>query len=329
MQTKGIKTEVEAFFSCDFGFSTYILIKGTKDLKRLVLDEESTAGNVSFRDKVKGKIVDSIKNTFLNKDVIYKEVENLADNDRNLYVIEQTEDYKPFDFLENEELENLPTFSVSDKGEVDALIFKMSFTRNNKCKTLWGYQRVLPQSIPNKKGNFIQFIIKSTNDIDVFTELPEQIFTITEKIDLIIYQNKIITNNIKLMEQHLGLEKFIRNAAKKAVDDIKGINIVQNIEKLDKFIDSNNKKYSRKMMQINKFPVIDMTAKQLLNKIESVQRWKDKFMLKDNKILLRNFNDIESLIDLFTERYTKSEVTGQEYDTDVKTKVDSLKNPTV
>lgn len=42
----------------------------------------------------------------------------------------------------------------------------------------------------------------------------------------------------------------------------------------------------------------------------------------------RNFLDVENIIDLFAERYTKSEVTCQEYDTAVKGKAEPIGNVT-
>ena len=42
----------------------------------------------------------------------------------------------------------------------------------------------------------------------------------------------------------------------------------------------------------------------------------------DGKIPIDTFKDVENLIDLLDERFTKSEITGQEYDTDVKKKAE-------
>ena len=39
---------------------------------------------------------------------------------------------------------------------------------------------------------------------------------------------------------------------------------------------------------------------------------------------MRTFSDVENIIDLFTERYTKSDVTGQKYDTSVKDKAEPI-----
>ena len=47
--------------------------------------------------------------------------------------------------------------------------------------------------------------------------------------------------------------------------------------------------------------------------------WKDKFEEnQEGLIVLNTYQQVEDLIDLLDERYTRSDVTNQEYDTDVK-----------
>ena len=55
-----------------------------------------------------------------------------------------------------------------------------------------------------------------------------------------------------------------------------------------------------------------------------MERWKNVFEIQGTQVHLRTFTDVENIIDLFTERYTKSEVTGQEYDTSVKDKAEPI-----
>ena len=55
-----------------------------------------------------------------------------------------------------------------------------------------------------------------------------------------------------------------------------------------------------------------------LKKIKEVDRWKVVFTFDNNKIVINNYKDVDHLIDLLVERFTKSEISGQEYDTDVK-----------
>lgn len=51
---------------------------------------------------------------------------------------------------------------------------------------------------------------------------------------------------------------------------------------------------------------------------KNVSRWQNVFIIADGKILLNAFKDVENLIDLFDERYTKSVITDDEFGTDVK-----------
>ena len=47
--------------------------------------------------------------------------------------------------------------------------------------------------------------------------------------------------------------------------------------------------------------------------------WKDKFEEnQEGLIVINTYQQVEDLIDLLDERYTRSDVTNQEYDTDVK-----------
>ncbi|WP_420313834.1 Kiwa anti-phage protein KwaB-like domain-containing protein [Blautia luti] len=49
-----------------------------------------------------------------------------------------------------------------------------------------------------------------------------------------------------------------------------------------------------------------MKKEELLKRIQIVPRWQGKFEIREDGITLRTFADVENLIDLFTERYTKS-----------------------
>lgn len=75
------------------------------------------------------------------------------------------------------------------------------------------------------------------------------------------------------------------------------------------------------MMRIGNSRVLALSADELYAKINTVPRWKDKFHIDEttHQIVLKTYSEVESLIDLFDERYTRSDITDTEYDTDVKT----------
>ena len=101
------------------------------------------------------------------------------------------------------------------------------------------------------------------------------------------------------------------------------------VYKLQEYVQRPNKKYAKKMMQIHKFPVATMNRDWLIEKLQTVKRWKNVFEIQGRQVYLRNFSDVEHIIDLFTERYTKSEVTGQEYDTSVKNKAEPVRSENI
>ncbi len=77
------------------------------------------------------------------------------------------------------------------------------------------------------------------------------------------------------------------------------------------------------MMRIENSRVLRLSQEQLIEKVNTLPRWQGKFKISElNQIELNTFKDIENLIDLFDERFTRSDVTDTEYDTDVKTVVE-------
>lgn len=75
------------------------------------------------------------------------------------------------------------------------------------------------------------------------------------------------------------------------------------------------------MMRIGNSRVLSLSTEELLAKIKTVTRWKDKFNIDEatNQIVLKTYAEVEDFIDLFDERFTRSDITDTEYDTDVKT----------
>lgn len=74
------------------------------------------------------------------------------------------------------------------------------------------------------------------------------------------------------------------------------------------------------MMRVNSSKVFELNKEKLIEKIKETSRWKGIFDTdtNSNEIILNTFRDVENLIDLFDERYTRSDFTDTEYDTYVK-----------
>lgn len=132
---------------------------------------------------------------------------------------------------------------------------------------------------------------------------------------------EIVTSDTSLMERVFRLDTFINASANHVIDAVEAVNMVVDTLKLSEYLQrgGGNRKYARRMMRIRNSKVFDLTADDLREKLTTVNRWKGKFQLnEEGKIILSTYKNVEDLIDLFDERFVRSEVTGQEYDTDVK-----------
>lgn len=305
----------ELFQDEDYGFEVFIALKNRDEqIKRFCIYDDSLADTPGFKDRIRDSISQTIKDVFLSDRDRYILPERLADEQDRIYIIPQDEEYEPFSYLKKSEHE-IGNFSINDRNDSDGVVFR--FRRG--MKVLWAYQKIYPAAVPNKKSqNFLLKCLK-VNDSELFTEMRDPLFTITKKVDILIVDNMVVTENIKLMQKHFKLETFIVNSALKAAESIAAINLVANSDKLTEYVKRSNRKYARRMMRISDYHVKDLKPEILLSRIQSVKRWNGVFDInEENRIQLRTYNDVENLIDLFDERYTVSEVTGDEFDTDVK-----------
>lgn len=301
----------------DYGFDVYIAMKDKAEgLKRFVLYEGKPAQGGGFKERIRERIANTIDAKFLAEESAYAAADDLANEQDRFFVIAQNQEYRPFSYLEKPD-EDILNFSLEDKDKADGVLFKFIRHVEERIVVLWAYQKIHPSAIPNKRKVYFQ-IRRSAERPDLFEEMTDQLFMITQSVDLLVLGDEIVTDNVKLMERHFGLEDFVRASAGRAVDTIATVRLVKNVDKLREYVARPNKRYAKKMLTIHKYPVASMEKDKLLERIGSVRRWQNVFEVRDGEIWLRNHGDVEQLIDLFTERFTRSDVTGREYDTAVK-----------
>ena len=120
------------------------------------------------------------------------------------------------------------------------------------------------------------------------------------------------------MQASFGFQNFIRVMADRTIERIIQCGITKNPEKLTEYINRNKNKYARKMMRISNSVVLQLPSDTIIAKVNDVKRWRGLFDVEGQQIVLKNFTQVENLIDLLDERYTRSDITDKEYDTDVK-----------
>lgn len=297
------------------GFEVFAVMKAEPKLKKVSLSENINDEGNTFRDILKEMIFTVISDCFLPDEAEYVDGTRLADNQNKFLIINQSGSFTPFMFFNSSETDEV--FDLVDLSNVSGVAFKL---RKGE-KTIWCYQHLWSIMIPNsKKNNFMARITKFENQT-IFEEQKDSMLTIAKRVDVLVVDDYLITSNAKLLQNNFGFQEYIYQSAEKAVSNITAIKLVSNSEKLTEYISRGKTKYAKKMMRIGNSKVLLLSVDELLGKIRTVDRWKGKFNIDEstNRIVLNTYNEVENLIDLFDERYTRSDITDTEYDTDVKT----------
>ena len=109
---------------------------------------------------------------FTSEDADYSSAENIADNQKKFYIINQDSSYEPFSVVKKP-LSPIQRFNIQDRDKALGILFK--YKRGGLC--MWAYQHIHPTSIPSTKNKFLS--IQKVND--VFVEMKESIFPILKK----------------------------------------------------------------------------------------------------------------------------------------------------
>lgn len=295
----------------EFGFNAYAIARICPHLRKMALDEGRIDASESYKHRVKQMIVAVIGETYLLDDAEYISGSHVGDNQHKFYMIPQTDGYAPFGFLEPPEIGQ---FKFEDINEITGIIFEL----RHDDYVIWAYQHLWSIMVPNKKRSHLLTRVMRLENVDVIAEQKEPLLTIARKVDLLVMHNTIVTSNISLLQSYFGFQKFIRIAAGKAIERITDSGIAKNPEKLRHYINRRGNTYAKKMMRISDSAVLQLSPEEIIERINAVDRWKSSFEVEDSKIVLKNFSQVEALIDLLDERYTRSDITSREYDTDVK-----------
>lgn len=296
------------------GFEVYLVSRTEPKLKKLQLSKEGLHKNL------KADIANVIKEQYIIDEAIYAGAECISDNQVKFYVIEQNEQYNPFD---------VDSWTKEDFKEEQLDDFKgLFFVFRYGEQYIWCYQNRRSGTVANRKNsNCFARIMKYDNGI-IFEEQTEKIVKFEHAIDLIVVDETIITSNIGLLERSFDFQIFVQQKSKEAAATVESSQLFTGMDKLNDYLASDvksHKSYRKKMMKVVDSPVLKMKTADLWSKISTLPRWKGKFKEPvDGKIPIESVKEIESMIDILIERFTVSEVSGQEYDTEVKKKAEEV-----
>lgn len=257
---------------------------------------------------VSQKIIDTLRNVYLDGEIEYEVSENIADNKKALYEIIQDEGYSPFGFLQECDLVT-DVYSDTDRERLSGYLFKINLNE----KYLWVYQHVYSMSRIDRSKNIFALFNKNTYD-----EIENDVLQISSRADMVIIEGSIITSKIELLQKCFGFEKFIRAGAQRTISIIKELDIVTG---LDKFMALENKSKltnAKKLLKAKNSPVLKMKKTELISSIKKHTRYSAMFVIEDDKIKITSQKDAAAFIKMVNDDIVKSELTGQEYDSSSK-----------
>lgn len=303
-----LKPIIESPDEC--GFEAYLVARTEPRLKKL---------NLSIADlqlTLKRDILAMIQERYLDDNSVYTGAENVADNQVKFYIVEQNEEYQPF---------NLDTWTKEDFKEEQlndfmGFLFHLRYDQQD----VWCYQNRRSTTVTNRKKTNLLARLKHFDDGWIFEEQNERIISFVHAIDILILDKYLITSDIRLLERSFDFQVFIHQKAKEVAEKVAETKLFSGMDKLNEYLSSDvksHKPYRKKILKVLDSPVLQMTSDALIKKVTTLPRWSGKFRNPINGVIPIDSNkEIEAMIDLLAERFTESPVSGQEYDTEVKKK---------
>lgn len=296
------------------GFEAFLAARSQPRLKKL---------NLSITDlqlNLKRDISAVIQDRYLADDTVYTGAENVADNQLKFYIVEQNEDYKPFD-VDSWTKED---FKEEQLDDFMGFFFHFRYERQD----VWCFQNRRSTTVTNRKKSNLMARLKHYDAGWIFEEQNEKIVNFAHAIDILVLDGNLITSDVGLLERSFDFRLFIHKKAREAAEKVAETQLFSGMDKLNEYLSSDaksHKPYRKKIMKALDSPVLQMTPDALIEKVTTLPRWKGKFRDPvDGAIPIDSVKEIETMIDLLAERFTVSPVSGQEYDTEVKKKAEEI-----
>lgn len=284
-----------------FGISVFACIKsgGEICLKKFKTNDE-------LREIVKDMIFEQLENKYINEETVLDSSDNIADDRKCLYEIEQDDNYAPFGFIpNNDRIEDV--YTEKDQDNLMGLLFKVSLD----SKKFWAYQHIYQVRLIKRSKSLYAVLTKG----DTYVPLDKDVIKIDSRIDLIIIGKSVITSNISLMQSSFGFEKYIRTEAEKTIAIIKDLNIVSNIEKFLAFETQRKLTNAKKLLKAKNSPVLKMERAHLIEQLKTHNRYKNIFDFdEDDKIKISSQKDVGELVKMLNDCIVHSELTDTDYD---------------
>lgn len=292
------------FSNKPFGLQVYACVKNDCGLTL-----KSVQSTDSLLHSISELIESTVKTNLLADELEIDSADKIADNKKVLYEIEQSSLYAPFAFLESYG----STIDLYSELDQDALT-GFAFMVNRNDSAIWFYQHVYAVHML-KRSRALYAILNSGS---TYTLLNRDVVRIDARIDATIVGKSIITSKIDLLQKSFGFTDYVRREAQSTISQIKQMGLLADSTKLEELIGKESLTNAKKLMRVKNSPVLKMDKAVLFRKMANHPRYKDKFKIENDTIIIRTQKDAGELVKMLNDDIVRSELTDQEYDSPSK-----------
>lgn len=312
MTTEQFKAAIKHIMFSDkpFGIQIFACVKSENEivLKKIQVTD-------ALRDSIAELLMNTAQTHLLSEGTELEPAENISDNRKVLYEIEQTELYEPFSFLE---FYKHVTDQYSEQDQEALTGFAFAVNRNDSV--IWFYQNVYAVHLIKRSKALYAMLSRGRT----YTLLDREIVKIEARIDVTIIGKSIITSKIDLMQKTFGFDEYVKREAHNTIIQIAGMDLIEDTAKFEELISKEKLTNAKKLMKVKNSPVLKMDRNELFRKLTDHPRYKDKFKIENGMIIIRTQKEASEFIKMLNDDIVRSELTGQEYDSPSKQMLEPL-----
>ena len=274
--------------------------------------------NDALHNVVKNKLFEILSMMIDSDDFNLMSIQNIDEKVKTYYEIVQTDRYKPFRFL-NVELPELSKYLEKEQQSLKGFCIKI----NRNDSFFWIYQHKYSTTLINRSTSIFAILNGS-----VYEPLDCDVIKLESKIDFVVIGDSIITKNVNLLQSSFGFEDYVRAAATKTIEAIKNIDIISDMSKLIDLTNRTKLTFAKKLMKATKSPVLQVPKDELLNKVKTLDYYSKHIKIDETtkKIILSSQKDVREFLKMLNDEILKSELTGNDYESSAKEKIDIQNN---
>ena len=156
-----------------------------------------------------------------------------------------------------------------------------------------------------------------------FKLIENNIIKITDSIDIIIFNQYIISNNFKILENKFGFQKYIENISNNVENEIKNIDLIEETDKINNYLD--DYKTKKKLAKTKGSKVLKMDKEIIIKKISEDDYYRQNIKIENGKIKIESKKDFSIFLKLLNDDILKSNITSTTYDTSSKKEMEKEK----